>query len=137
MTDLEKARELLHDGNYGKCVLYSGEIFHTSNGQGISPMLEFLTAGLELKGFSAADTVAGKATALLFAYAGVSALYADVMSKSAVDVLRRFGIRFVYEELTEQINNRTGDDMCPMERAVMNIDEPEEAFKILREKLNM
>jgi hypothetical protein len=134
MTDLEKARELLHSGNYGTCVLYNSDIFHTSFSKGIKPVLEFLTAGLDLKGFSAADTVAGKALALLLAYAGVEAVYANVMSKGAFEILKRYNIRCVYEELTEQINNRTGDGLCPVELLVADINEPEKAFKILSEK---
>ncbi|MCL2077969.1 MAG: DUF1893 domain-containing protein [Oscillospiraceae bacterium] len=137
MTDLEKAKALLKSGNYGNCVLYSNEIIHTSNGRGITPMLEFLTAGLDLKGFSAADTIVGKAAALLFAFAGVKEVYADVMSQSAVNVFSRFEIRCIYEKLVEKIQNRDGDDICPMERAVENINQPEQAFETLRKILKM
>lgn len=132
MTDLEKAREMLHSGNYGNCVLYSREIIHTSSSKGIMPMMEFLTSGLDLKGFCAADTVAGKALALLFAYAGVKEVYADVMSSGAVDIFNRFEIRYIYGKLTDSIKNRAGDGLCPMESAVLNIWEPEKAFEVLR-----
>jgi len=134
MTNLEKAREMLLAKTYGNCVLYGDEIIHTSKKQGIAPMLEFLSAGLDMKGFSAADTVAGKALALLMVYAGVSEVYADVMSRGAVEIFERFEVRHVYSELTEQINNRAGDAICPMELAVMNTWEPEEAYKILSDK---
>jgi hypothetical protein len=132
MTNLEKAREMLKSGSFGKCILYSSEIIHTSSGQGIKPMLEFLIAGLDVRGFSAADTVAGRALALLLAYAGIKEIYADVMSHTAVSVFERHEIRYVYGELTDMIKNRAGDDLCPMEKAVFNINEPEEAFRILK-----
>ncbi|MCL2108417.1 MAG: DUF1893 domain-containing protein [Oscillospiraceae bacterium] len=137
MTDLEKAREMLHSGRYGNCVLYSREIIHTSKARGIMPMMEFLSAGLDLKGFSAADTVAGKALALLFAHAGITAVYADIMSTGAVGVFNSHGIRCGYGKLVETIKNRSGDGVCPMEQAVAGIDEPGRAFEVLRGILKM
>jgi len=131
LTDLEKARELLKTGNFGSCVLYSEHIIHTGKGKGIAPMMEFLAAGLDMKGFAAADVIAGKAAALLFALAGVNAVYADVMSKTAVEVFGRFGIRCVYGELVDYIKNRDETGMCPMEQAVLNTNDPQEAFEIL------
>ena len=135
MTDLEKAKALLESGNYGNCVLYKDNIFHTSKGRGISPMLEFFDAELDMKGFSAADTVAGKAAALLFALAGVTEVYADIMSQSAVNTFNRFGINCTYDKLTENIKNRAGTGLCPMENAVSNINDPKEALPAIQKTL--
>jgi hypothetical protein len=132
LTDLEKARALLADGNFGNCILYKNGIIHASGGRGISPMLEFIETGLDLKGFSAADTVAGKALALLFAHAEVGAVYADVMSESAVEIFKKFNIRCVHGELVDVIKNRAGNGICPMERAVEYIDECDKAYEVLR-----
>ncbi|MCL2019633.1 MAG: DUF1893 domain-containing protein [Oscillospiraceae bacterium] len=136
MTDLEKAKALLEDGGFGNCILYSNGIIHTSRGKGISPILEFLEAGLDLKGFSAADTITGKALALLFVFSGIKDVYAHVMSRSAVEVFARHEIRCVYGELVDEIKNRAGDGVCPMERAVKNIDDPYRALEILKNALN-
>jgi hypothetical protein len=136
LTDLEKARALLEDGSFGNCILYSNGVIHTSKGQGISPMLEFLAAGINMRGFSAADTVAGKALALLFACAGISEVYAGIMSRGAVGVFERFEIRCVYGKLVGEIKNRANTDICPMERAVENISEPEEAYEVLKNLFN-
>jgi len=132
LTDSEKALTLLQTGEYN-CVLCKGDIVHKSAGRGISPMMEFIGAGLDLRGFSAADTVAGKALALLFALTGVKEVYADVMSGGAAEVFKRFDIGCTYGELTENIKNRANDGICPMERAVENINEPAEAYEVLRE----
>jgi hypothetical protein len=136
MTDLEKARGLLHSGHFGNCVLYSGDIIHTSKGRGISPMLEFIAAELDLKDFSAADTIAGRAGALLFVYAGVEAVYADVMSRGAVNIFEQYDVRYVYGELTDEIKNRSGDGICPMELAVMYTDQPAKAYSALKQAVN-
>ncbi|MCL2696990.1 MAG: DUF1893 domain-containing protein [Oscillospiraceae bacterium] len=134
MTNLEKARALLEDGNFGNCILYKDGIIHAGFGKGIAPMLEFLEIGLDMNGFSAADTVAGKALALLFAYAGVKEVYAGIMSESAIDVFMRFEIRAVHGKLAEQIKNRAGDGICPMEDAVLDINGPEAAYEALKLK---
>jgi hypothetical protein len=131
LTNLEKARALLADGNFGSCVLYNNGIIHASGGKGISPMLDFIEAGIDLKGFSAADTVCGKALALLFSYAGVNAVYADLMSEGAVEIFKKNDIRCVRGELVDVIKNRAGTGLCPMERAVENIDEPKIAYATL------
>jgi hypothetical protein len=95
-------------------------------------MMEFIGTGLDLRGFSAADTVCGKALALLFAYAGIEAVYAGVMSRSAAEVFERHEIRYSYSELAGNIKNRANDGICPMERAVENIDEPARAYDVLK-----
>jgi hypothetical protein len=128
---MEKARALLEDGSLGNCVLYKNGTIHASRGKGISPMLEFLAAGIDMKGFSAADTVAGKALALLFVFAGIQHVYAGIISSGAVEIFDKYNVRCVYGMLTEQIKNRTGTDICPMERAVEGIDEPEEAVRVI------
>jgi hypothetical protein len=131
LTDILRARELLETGEYN-CVLCKGDTVHKSAGRGISPMMEFIGAGLDLRGFSAADTVCGKALALLFAFAGVNEVYAGVMSRSAAEVFERHEIRYSYGELAENIKNRANDGICPMERAVENIDEPARAYEAIK-----
>jgi hypothetical protein len=131
---MEKARALLEEGSFGNCVLYKNGIIHAGRGKGIAPMLEFLEAGLDMKGFCAADTVVGKALALLFVRAGVEAVYAGVMSEGAVEVFKKFGIRCTQEKLAAQIKNRDGSGVCPMESAVEDIDEPEAAYEVLKAK---
>ena len=84
MIDAIRAKTLLHEANH-TCVLCRGDVTHVSDRIGIAPMMEFLDAGLELRGFCAADRIVGKAAALLFVLAGVCAVYADVMSENALD----------------------------------------------------
>lgn len=134
MTDIEKAKDLLHRPGT-TCALCRGEIVYTSQKTGISPMLEFLAEGVILEGFSAADKIIGKAAAMLFARARVSEVFGEVMSSAAVSVLERYGIRASFGTLTDGILNRTGDGPCPMEATAAGIDSPAEAEAALRNKL--
>ncbi|MBR3894607.1 MAG: DUF1893 domain-containing protein [Clostridia bacterium] len=131
MTDLERAKELLKDSTH-TCVLCRGEETWTSDRTGIAPMLGFLEERIDLRGASAADRIVGKAAAMLFVLAGVTSLYAEVLSERALPVLEHRGIAVSWGTLTPAIINRRGDGPCPMEQAVESIDAPTEAFEAIR-----
>lgn len=133
MHDLERARTLLTEGSYA-CVLCRADACYTSRGKGISPMLDWIGAGMELKGFCAADTIVGKAAAMLFVLAGVGAVYGRVMSTAGKDYLTAHGVACSYDTLTERIVNRTGDGVCPMEQTVAQLEDPQAAYAALRRK---
>ncbi len=133
MSNIARAKELLQRENY-TCVLCKGEIVHASSEKGISPMLDILDKHIDVRGFSAADKIVGRAAAMLFALAGVKEVYAEVMSKPASELLRKYDIPFSYGKLTEAIINRKGDGVCPMEEAVSGIDDLNQAFLAIRNK---
>jgi len=135
MTNLEKAKELLKNGGY-TCVLYKDGQLYTSTERGVAPMLGFIETGTDLSGFSAADKVIGKAAAMLFCHAGVAEVYSDVMSRAAADFLTERKIPFSYGELTDNIINRKGDGICPMEQVTANINDTDEAIAAIKKRLN-
>ncbi len=131
--DLDKACQTLLAGGY-TCVVCKGGNTHTATLRGVKPLLSWLDAGLDLRGYSAADKVVGKATAWLYCLLGVQAVYAQVMSKPAAQVLRESGISASWETLVEGIVNRRGDGPCPFEDAVMGCRTSQEALDAIREK---
>ena len=134
MSDLVKAKELLFSGGY-TCVLKKGDEIYTSVLRGVKPLVKWYAYGVNLSDFSAADKVVGKATAFLYALLGVKEVFAKVMSASAKAVLEEKGIRAEYENLVPNIINRKGDGICPFEEAVLNTKNKEEAYKIIRHKM--
>lgn len=134
MTDLSYAKDLLFSGKY-TIVLCKNGASYTDTRRGIAPMLGFLEQGIDLAGFSVADRVVGKAAALLFVRAGISAVYAAVISEPALDVLNTNAIPCEWNKKVTYIINRTGDGPCPMEHAVRNIDDPKTAEAVLRDTL--
>lgn len=122
MTDSEHAKELLSGGC--TCALCKGSTVYTSDSSGIAPMLELIEARTDLIGFSAADKIVGKAAAMLFVLAKVSEVYAPVMSRAAAEMLSSHGIAYSCDSFTDRIINRRGDDICPMEKAVADTDDP-------------
>ena len=129
-TNLEQAKFLLETGGY-TCVFYKADQAITCTQRGVKPLLEMIDAGKDLRGYSVADKVVGKAAALLYAYMQVREVYAPVMSKGAERALLRHGITVLYDACVERIQNRRGDGLCPMESAVWDIDDPHEALQIL------
>lgn len=95
-------------------------------------MVNFIEQNTDLKGFSAADKIVGKAVAMLFISAGVTSVYADVMSKAAVSIFSDYCVDYSYNILTENIINRTGNGLCPMEQAVSNISDISQALSVIK-----
>lgn len=134
MAHLEQAKQLLKAEGY-TCVILNDTQCYTSTRRGIAPLMEYLEQGIDVKDYSAADKVVGKAAAYLYVLLGIAELYACVISNPALDVLNRYHIPVQYDTLVPAIRNRTDTGFCPMECAVLEIDNVEEAYGILKAKL--
>ena len=132
MSDIERAKENL--GGHAIC-LCKGDSIITDDGRGISPMMKFIGENKDLSGYSAADIIVGKAAAMLFVKAGVVAVHGKVMSKAGKDYLESHVIPCTFDTLTDNIIDRSGKDICPMEKTVADISDPDEGYEALREKL--
>ena len=132
MTDLQIAKNNL--AGHTICLCRDGVCLY-SESRGIAPMMNFIGGGTALAGYSVADIVVGKAAALLFVKCGIKNVFAKTLSEHGKRILELYGINYEYEVLTEAIINRAGTDICPMEKAVLNTDNPEEAYLILKNKL--
>ena len=131
---MEQARKILEAGSY-TCVLRKNDTVFTATERGVKPLVRWLAQGIDVRGFSAADKVVGRATAYLYVLLGVKAVWAAVMSEAAAEVLARHGIAASQDRLVKHIINRQGTGTCPFEEAVLNIQTPEEALTAIREKM--
>lgn len=134
MKDLLNARRMLETGGY-TCVLCRGDEYHTATARGVKPLVAWLDAGLDARSASAADKVVGKATAFLYCLLGVRAVYAQVMSQGAAEVLANAGIHTEYGKLVPGIINRAGTGSCPFEAAVSSVSTPGEALPVIHRKM--
>lgn len=115
--------------------LTDGRATVTYGGSGISPLYELYRSGRDIRGWSAADKIVGRAAAMLYLLLGVREVYAEVMSEDALTLLRIGGVCAEYGTLCRAIVNRAGTGVCPMERAVSGIDVPEEAARAIGAEL--
>ena len=132
MTDLQTA--VMNLGEHSVCLCKNGEWF-TADGRGIAPVLELMAERGDLSGHSAADIIVGKAAAMLFVKAGITAVHGRVMSEAGRKYLEERGIPCTWDALTERIINRDGTDVCPMEKTVADIEDAELGYRALRAKV--
>ena len=132
MSDLENAKIALKGHTIALC---KGDKILTSDKKGITPMVEFIDSGINLKVYSVADLIVGKAVAMLYVKAEIVAVYAKTISKPAIQVLKNNHISFYYDILTDKIINRKGNDLCPMEKVVLDIDNVDTAYHLIKNKL--
>lgn len=133
-NDLQKAKELLRSQNC-TCVLCKGEETLSSTQRGVKPLLNWLEQTPDWQGYCAADRVVGRAAAFLYLLMGVKQLYAGVISQHALRLLEQHHIESEYGQLVPAIRNRAGDGFCPMESAVLEIDDPTEALAAIKQTL--
>ena len=134
MDHLKSAKKILCAQNL-TCVLCGDSGTYTSDRRGAAPLLEWLDSGIDVRGFSAADRVVGKATAFLYCLLGIRAVYARVMSKPALQVLTEAGIEASWDTLVEGIQNRTKTGPCPLEHATRSVTDANEALCAIRSAL--
>ncbi len=133
-SNLGKAIELLHNEDY-TCVLCNDDATYTSKERGVKPLLQWIDTGIEGENLAAADKVVGKAAAFLYVQLGVTEVYADVISKPAIEVLREYGVTASWKVETEMIINRAGTGFCPMEEATKECRTSKEALEAILAKL--
>lgn len=133
-ADLENARAVLAAEGC-TCVLCKGNVYYKSTRRGIAPLLGWLEEGVDVRGFSAADKVVGKATAFLYCLLGVSAVHANVVSDAAAEVLQQHNIPLTWGQRVPAIQNRSGDGLCPMELATRDVTDPADAPAAIRAAL--
>lgn len=124
---MEDIVRILDAGNHSLVV--SKETTRTFDGRGVSDLHRLLHEEPEaLEDAMVADKVVGKGAAALMAAAHVGAVYAEVISRPALNLLEAAGISTSYGLLAEGILNRAGTGPCPLETRCMNCLSPEECL---------
>ncbi len=135
-TLLERAKTRLEEGGY-TCVMLSEGDEMTFTKRGVAPLLELYERGGDYSLYTAADKVVGRAAAILYILLGVKQLYASVISLPALEILRQYGTSVTYGELVDAIRNRTNTGFCPMEQAVKDLENINDAPAVLKSTLDM
>ena len=133
-TVREQAKQLIAEGKASFVVIRQNEIVYQDLGNGIRPIMKVMENNREIL-FDAVivDKIVGKAAAMLLTLGGASDIYGELMSKAAEEYLTAHDKKISYGRCIQVISNRTGDGICPMERAVADIDDPVEGYEKLKE----
>ena len=138
IADINLARETLSTEDYSIVVIREGKILINKQGDGIRPIMSIIDElGDELEGTVIGDRILGKASAFLCRYSKVKGVYSPQATKTAIAILIIGGIPCQADEMIHFIKNRSGDDLCPFEKMLQNVESPEEAYKILKDKVIM
>ena len=133
MRDLDIAKSRLIKENATLVVVDKSRLLFETDSHRISGFLGAIEQlGAQLKGAAVADRVAGKAVALLCAYAGISEVYAKVLSRKAKAVFEEQGIPCEWNALVDNILDLNRSGVCPFEKAAVEISDPANAYSTFK-----
>lgn len=122
---------ILHDENCS-CVIASSQGIFRYYQKGILDLYDIYTDHPErLAGASIADKVVGKGAAALMIAGGIKALYTDVISWPALQLLERAHIEVEYCRCVPNIINRKGTGICPVESLCAECKDSSECLPII------
>lgn len=128
---MNKLVEKLHQEGCS-CVVSNQEV-RTFEKRGVDDLYELLTKepGF-LQGADVADRVVGKAVAAMLVKGGVKTVYADLISLSALMLLREAGVETDYDQLVTYIKNTKLTDWCPVEALCYNEQTVDEILPVVQ-----
>jgi len=133
---VSEASAMIREGK-AECVLVrEGKIVYVERGRGVSPLLNVYDQHRdEMKGAIVVDKVIGRAAACIAICGKVTHVHGEVMSEDAVEFLKENGITASSTLLVPRILNRKRDGLCPLEKSVEGITDPEKALVSLQAKI--
>lgn len=114
------------------CIIHNNGATRTFHERGVKDLHRLLTQEPEiLRGASLADKVVGKGAAALMISGGVKWIYADVISKAAMVLFEQSRVEVQYKQIVPNIINRTGTDICPVEKLCQECKTAEECLPLI------
>lgn len=116
MNNVEELKKVLVEKNCSLVVKYENNEIKEYYNNGIKDIISILSSDKKaLNNSVVADKVIGKVAASILIVAGVKELYADTISKFAIQILDDSDISYEYKKVVEYVQNRDKTGMCPME----------------------
>jgi hypothetical protein len=136
LKDLDLARDIISNEDCSVVVVKYGKIWKKIKGEGVKPMLEVIEEmGEDIYESVIGEKILGKASALLCRYAKVSGVYSPQGTKTAIALLIMGGIPCQIDQMMPFIQNENCDEICPFEKMLKDVESPDEAYRILKDKL--
>ena len=127
----QQAIETLH-ATHCSCVIANGSRLEQFHERGVKDLHHLLHNDKALlDGAFIADKVVGKGAAALMIAGGVKEVYADVMSRAALSLFQSHGLEVEYGLLVDNIINRAGTDICPVEKLCAQCLTTEECLPLI------
>jgi len=131
--DLNLAKNTLFEEGLSLVVAKNGKLLFKSRSRGVRDLLAMINdIGHLAEGASLADSIVGRAAALLCVYSKIIAVYGVNMSEGAALVLKANGVHYKYGMLIPRVLNREKNDICPFDKALSGIEDPSVALEKLK-----
>lgn len=82
-----------------------------------------------------ADRRISKASAILFAYGNAKNIITPIMTKTADEYFKKRGINCKTNEIADSVLDKNSKIKCPLEKTVLDIDDPLTGYEILKKKV--
>ena len=136
MSDLEIAKKILREETLSLVIVREGKILVKSREKGVVGLSSALDKiPDELAGASVADTVVGKAAAILCIHGKVKELHAGMMSQKAIEILDSSSLEYEFEWSVPFILNRDQSGPCIFEALVEDCDDIPECAELIKNKV--
>ena len=132
---MEKKEELIKKLENSTLIIYKNGSEEAYTERGLIPLLNYIEKK-DLKGTYAFDRTIGRAAAYLYAYSDCDYVYADTISKPAIEILKANNIKYEFKNQVEEIQNRDKTDICPFEKLTKNAKSSSEAYGLIYKKIH-
>jgi len=135
--NLESLVSILDQQGLSLLILKGGETIYSSRKGGMLPLLGAIDQlGLRaLADSTVVDRIVGRAAALLISYFKAKEIYTKLLSRRAIEILEKHGIAYAAEKVVNTIRKKDDTDICPFEKMVLTLDNPEEGYRKLKSEL--
>lgn len=132
---IQQLVDILHSQGHS-LVIYNGSV-HSFDGRGVSDLYRIYTTDPELLyGATVADKVVGKGAAALMVLGKIRQVHADVISRPALSLLESTDISVGYSSVVDNIINRQGTGICPVETLCLDCKTAVECLPKITQFLN-
>lgn len=128
--------DVLEKSGNSLMIYKNGELLFKSDLGGIRPHLKAIDEhGGTLEGTLMVDKILGRAAAFLVVYSKAAEAITNIVSTPGKQVLDANHLKFSYREEVLHIKMKNGVIYCPFESMVQGIDDPNEAYAAIVEKM--
>ena len=136
MPPMNHYLDILEETGNSLMIYKHGELIFESSLKGIRPHLKAIDElGETLEGSLMVDKILGRAAAFLVVYSKAAEAMAVIVSSPGKSVMEKYGLKFSYREEVPHIKMENGVIYCPFERMVQGIDDPDEAYRAIVDKM--
>ena len=113
--------------------MYKDKYTQTYQETGLIPILLHLDSNKNFEDAHVFDKIVGVSDAYLYAYGDAEKVYADVISQQAINILRRYGVKYEADKVVKFIKDNQGN-VSPYDEIVSEAKTPAHAYGLIYKK---